>query len=282
MKPPSLWLPFAALGVAGGWLVARGFGPGEAPISAMLITFTPISCALLGGFLTKRLGRFWFPIAFVATIVAGVFNGAMVGLCLAGPVGVPFGGMFGAMYALPFIPATMVVAFAAHRVTASGDTPVGRAQRRGVWATAAFAIAGAAALCAGHHAFGWPPALLALGGAAIGSFMLARDVGELVSLRRVAERVRGMARRNGPLPRLVDMGAQRIDLGAGDAVFDEVEPGEPFRGVDRLLRTVHGDPTEALRAVRRSVARDAILVALAGAAAYATVLASSALTPPLY
>jgi hypothetical protein len=282
MKPPSLWLPFAALGIAGGWLTARGFGPGDAPIGAMLFTFTPLSCALLGGFLTKRIGRFWFPLAFVATIVAGVFNGALIGLCLAGPVGVPFGGMFGAMYALPFLPATMAVAFAARRVTAAPETPVGRAQRRGIWVTAAFAIAASAAVCAAHHSFGWPPALLALGGASVGAFMLARDVGELVSLRRVATRVRGMARRNGPLPRLVDMGAQKIELGAGDAVFDEVEPGEPFRGVDRLLRTVHGDPTEALRAVRWSVARDAALVAIAAASVWATVLAAGAVPPTLY
>lgn len=181
-----------------------------------------------------------------------------------------------------FLPATLAVAFAAHRAKAASETPVGRAQRRGVWATAAFAIAVSAAASAWHRSFGWPPALLALGGAAIGAFMLARDVGELVSLRRVAERVRGMSRRNGPLPRLVDMGAQKIDLGAGDAIFDEVEPGEPFRGVDRLLRTVHGDPAEASHRVIFSVARDLALVGISAAAVYATVISAGAYSPPLF
>jgi hypothetical protein len=285
MKPPSLWLPFGALGVAGGWLVSRALGAGDPPVGALLVSFTPISCMLLGGFLEKRIGRFWLPVTFVATIVAGVFNGAIIGLCLAGPVGVPFGGMFGAMYSLPFLPATLAVAYASRRVKAAPETPVGRAQRRGVWATAAFSIAAAAALTASgwHRSLGWAPVLLALAGATIGGLMLARDVGELLTLRRVASRVRGMTLRTGPLPKLVDLGAQRIDLGAGDAVFDEVEPGDPYRGVDRLLRTVHGDPTAALRAVGFSLARDAALVLMAGIAAFATVsIATTTLTTPLY
>jgi hypothetical protein len=267
MKPPSLWLPFAALGVAGGWLTARGL---DSEVSALLITFTPISCMLLGSFLEKRIGRFWLPVVFVATIVAGVFNGAIVGLCLAGPVGVPLGGMFGAMYALPFLPATLAVAYASRRVRAAPETPVGRAQRRGVWATAAFAIAAAATVIGWHRSLGWAPVLLALGGASIGALMLACDVGELLALRRVAARVTGMTLRTGPLPKLVDLGAQRIDLGVGDAVFDEVEPGDPYRGVGRLLRTVHGDPTAALRAVTTSLARDATLLLLLAALSIST------------
>jgi hypothetical protein len=269
MKPVSLWLPFGALGVAGGWLTARTIGPGDAPVQAMLITFTPISCMLLGGFLQRRLSRFWFPIAFVSTVVAGVFNGAMIGMCLGGPVGIPFGGMFGAMYALPFLPATLAVSLAARRVRAAEHTPVGRAQRRGVWAAVAFSVAAAAATVAWHKSLGWPPALLALAAAGAGAFLLAREVRELVALRRVAARVRSMTLRTHALPKLVDLGAQRIDLGAGDAVFDDIEPGEPFRGVDRLLRTVHGDPARALDAIAYAIARDGLALAFtAGVALY--------------
>src|SRR5205807_824472 len=106
------------------------------------------------------------------------------------------------MYALPFLPATLAVAFAARRVTSASDTPVGRAQRRGVWAATAFSIAAAAATVAWHRSLGWPPALLALGGAALGALVLARDFGELLALRRVAARVHGMTLRTGPLPKL--------------------------------------------------------------------------------
>jgi hypothetical protein len=78
-----------------------------------------------------------------------------------------------------------------------------------------------------------------------------------------------MTRRERPL-HLSDLGAQRIELGADDAIFDEVQAGEPFRGVDRLLRSVHGTPAVAVRAIAFAVARDGVLLALTAGAVLAS------------
>ena len=184
--------------------------------------------------------------------------------------GIFFGGVFGVVCALPFVPATLAVAFAARRVRAPKGTPVGRAQRRGVWAATALSIVAAIAIRMPEMRLARTPVLLAFGAAAIGAWLLARDMGDWVTIRRVAARVRGMNQRTDPISREIELGTERIELGVGDAIFDQVERGEPFRGVDRLLCTVHGDPTEALRALGSAVARDLSLVGLAVAAVVAT------------
>ena len=264
MKRPSLWLPFTALGLAGGCLVAQ-FKP-QAAWGALPIIFTPILCALLGGFKQCRMGRWWLPV--VSTIVTAFLLSTVVAQSEHDRDN-PSTPLLGVIFCvLPFLLATPAVAFAWRRVRAPAETAVGRAQRRGIWTTTAFFIAAAATAVARQRRFntdvyGGPPAELAIGASIIVALMLVRDVGELLRLRRLAARVRSMPPRLRPLAGILELGAQRIDLGAGDGIFDELEVGEPFRGVDRLRCTVHGDPGLAIRAIGWATARDAALLGLA-------------------
>jgi hypothetical protein len=51
-----------------------------------------------------------------------------------------------------------------------------------------------------------------------------------------------------------------IDLGLGDAVFDEIALGAPFRGGAHVVRSVRGEPFEALDAVANALVRDVLVV----------------------
>ena len=306
MKHASLWLPFAALGLAAGLFPAGSlFPPGSLISSSGLsglsdmtrfgaLLFTPLSYALLGCLLQNLMGRWrlqlgrhgWLALVLGSTILAGGINGMLLGL-LEGLtwrlvdwgvalLGAGIGLLIGAFSALSFLPATLVVSFAWRRVQAPAATPVGRAQRRGVWTTTVFfLVAAAATKVACNRSLGGPLAFLAMGATVIGALLLARDVGDLFRLRRLAARVRSMTPRLRPLGSVLELGAQRIELGAGDALFDELEAGAPFRGVDRVRCTVHGDPGLAIRAVRWAVARDAALLGVEIAA-----LLSAALLAP--
>ena len=67
-----LVLPYAALGLAGGWLTGLSLDSTHStPLTLMLSICTPISCALLGGFLQKRIDPHWFTATWFATILAG-------------------------------------------------------------------------------------------------------------------------------------------------------------------------------------------------------------------
>lgn len=183
--PVSLVLPFGAIGLVGGWLTADSFHlqpPHDAP-RFLLAGVTPITAALLGSYLTTRIGGVgsggaatssagagaadgarlvdagWMEgpgrwtrrgpivaslLAVWAIGVAGVVNGMTIGL-LVGPAGMIIGAAFGAVFSLPFIPALAVVLLAANRVgRARAGSIVASADRRAVWAATAAVIAVAA------------------------------------------------------------------------------------------------------------------------------------------
>ncbi|WP_437959310.1 hypothetical protein WME76_06420 [Sorangium sp. So ce119] len=195
--PVSLALPFGAIGLVGGWLTADSLHlqpPHDAP-RFLLAGVTPITAALLGSYLTKRIGGVggggaatssagagavdgarlvgagWMEgpgrwtrrgpivaslLAVWAIGVAGVVNGMTIGL-MVGPAGMIIGAAFGAVFSLPFIPALAVVLLAANRVgRARAGSIVASADRRAVWAATASVIA-VAALGAGAL-FGAPVA----------------------------------------------------------------------------------------------------------------------------
>ncbi|WP_437783586.1 hypothetical protein [Sorangium sp. So ce1097] len=156
--PVSLALPFGAIGLVGGWLTADSYHlepPHNLP-GILLAAVTPVVAALLGSYLTRRIGGLgsggsvasdggagaaghagpllaagWAEgpgrwtrrgplvaslLAVWAIGVAGVVNGMTILGILLGPEGTILGAALGALFSLPFIPALAVVLFAANRV----------------------------------------------------------------------------------------------------------------------------------------------------------------------
>lgn len=230
--PVPLALPFGAIGLVGGWLTADSFHlqpPYEAP-RFLLAGVTPITAALLGSYLTKRIGGVgsggaatssagagaveaapavgagWMEgpgrwtrrgpivaslLAVWAIGVAGVVNGMTIGL-MVGPAGMIIGAAFGAVFSLPFIPALAVVLLAANRVgRARAGSIVASADRRAVWAATAAVIAVAAL---GARALFGAPAAPELGRVVAGIGLAA--VGALLVVDAVAmARVLALPRR---------------------------------------------------------------------------------------
>ncbi|WP_437281075.1 hypothetical protein WME90_11095 [Sorangium sp. So ce375] len=181
--PVSLVFPCGAIGLVGGWLTADSLDMTELVPRCLLAGVTPIVAALLGHYLTPRIGgarsdgaatsgageapmdgvpwvvapQKWTGrgpmVASVlvvwAIVVAGVVNGMTIGL-VAGPAGMIIGAAFGAVFALPFVPALAVVLFAASRVgRARAGSIVALSDRRAVWAATAAVIAVALQLGSG-------------------------------------------------------------------------------------------------------------------------------------
>lgn len=165
-SPPSLVLPFAVLGLAGGWLTADAFHVRHElePVRWLLAFFSPLVAAALGVYLGPRLlgvatdggappapaawlargwlaGTLW---TLLAIAVAGLINGMLIGLLLVFPVGALFGAFFGVLCAVPFLPALAAVILAARRVgRARAGSMVDASDRRAVWlAVAAVTVAG--------------------------------------------------------------------------------------------------------------------------------------------
>lgn len=156
--PVSLALPFGAIGLVGGWLTADSYHlepPHNLP-GILLVAVTPVVAALLGSYLTRRIGGVgsggsaasdggagaagsagpllaagwaegpgrWTQrgplaaslLAVWAIGVAGVVNGMTILGILLGPEGTILGAALGALFSLPFIPALAVVLLAANRV----------------------------------------------------------------------------------------------------------------------------------------------------------------------
>ncbi|WP_437592251.1 hypothetical protein [Sorangium sp. So ce1000] len=183
--PVSLVFPCGAIGLVGGWLTADFLDMTELVPRCLLAGVTPIVAALLGHYLTARIGGVWSDgaltssagevsmsgapwvdapgkwtrrgpivagtLALWAIVVAGVVNGMALGL-VAGPAGMVIGAAFGAVFALPFVPALAVVLVAANRVgRARAGSIVALSDRRAVWAATAAVIAVALQLGAGLH-----------------------------------------------------------------------------------------------------------------------------------
>ncbi|WP_437512327.1 hypothetical protein [Sorangium sp. So ce1099] len=174
--PVSLVVPFGAVGLVGGWLTADSLYLADDAPRYLLAGVTPVVAALLGSYLTRRIGGVgaasaaatssagagwgdgaaWMDgpgrwtrrgpiaaslLALWAIGVAGVVNGMTIGLLL-GPAGMIIGAAFGAVFSVPFVPALAAVLLAANRVgRARAGSIVARADRRAVWAATSMVIA---------------------------------------------------------------------------------------------------------------------------------------------
>ncbi|WP_159396866.1 hypothetical protein [Sorangium cellulosum] len=154
--PVPLALPFGAMGLVGGCLAADQLAVPEPALRLLLTSITPVVAALLGSYLTGRIGGVaagaragdagrgagagasagWAGgTALVegpgqwtqrGPIVAGLLALGAIGVAgvangmaigvMFGPPGLVVGAAFGAVYSLPFMPALAVVLLAASRV----------------------------------------------------------------------------------------------------------------------------------------------------------------------
>ena len=109
---PKLALPFAALGLTGGWLTGRltiGSSSSEQYIAWLLCLFTPAVCALLGESLRSRTQKTWVARTVLSTLTAGMVNGLVIGMFLGAVVGMVVGLVAGFFFSLPFLPAVLAV-----------------------------------------------------------------------------------------------------------------------------------------------------------------------------
>jgi hypothetical protein len=276
---PPLLGPFSLIGVAGGWLTADAFRLGDAGdrgLRWLLTLITPMTAAVLAAWLGGRAGR--RPLAFGlsiagGTMVAGALNGAVIGFAVAAPFGAAFGLVPGLLCALPFVPALLLVSFAARLVArARRGTVVHGADRRGPW-VASFAAIAVASLVAIPFAQRYPaslvPALAAFCATTLTVWLAGAFALDVVAWARVA-RLAGAAvrlRPAGPGAIRPPRGARVVDLGLGDELAEEViAPAAAYRGVERVVLTVRGAPTRARSALGWAVARSALAVAVSAAA----------------
>src|SRR5579883_1034319 len=112
-------VPFAAVGLAGGVLTATFFGALGFSTGRLVMGVTPLVAGLFGA-LVGSTRRHWAVTTIFVGMMAGVVNGAVVGLiesALAHQlVGVSFGAYLGLWVAPPFLPPLVVTAWAARRV----------------------------------------------------------------------------------------------------------------------------------------------------------------------
>lgn len=248
--PVSLVFPCGAIGLVGGWLTADVLEMDELVPRGLLAGVTPIVAALLGHYLTPRIGGVWGDgamafgageapldgvpwvdapgkwtrrgpfmagmLALWAIVVAGVVNGMTIGL-VAGPAGMLIGAAFGAVFALPFVPALAVVLIAANRVgRARTGSSVALSDRRAVWAATAAVIAVALQLGSGLPRAAAPDLgrLVAAMGFAVVAGLCALDALELARVLK--------------LPR------ERTGAGeeAAERIAEEIEAGAMAAGED--------------------------------------------------
>src|SRR4051812_47838039 len=121
-REPSLALPFAALGIAGGTLSAHitvgidsSHRHSDCAIGVLLMVLTPLTCAFLGEYLRARVGRRFVARTLVATVLAGIVNGIAVGLFVGAGAGLMIGAICGFFFSLPFVPATLATVVFARR-----------------------------------------------------------------------------------------------------------------------------------------------------------------------
>lgn len=281
-RSTSLPLPFALVGLAGGWLTADLFriGDGDEWVRAVLAVVTAVNAGLLGRIL-ERVSRSWpaWQASLIwpaAILLAGVVNGAMIGGPAAGlrhvGDGLAIGAVVGGFCALPFVPALGLVEIAARRVgRAREGSIVDAMDRRRVWLAtlAPIGVGTLAALPRWHHPHASPlptaPVTFALGiavAAAIAALLL-RDARDLIGVRAAQRQLAEMRPRDPRAPDAYVRGMRLIDFGLGEESAEQVkQAGVVYREVDRVLAVFRGSPREARRALGRSIALGAVALAL--------------------
>jgi hypothetical protein len=302
---PHLALPFTIVGAAGGWLSAGiVLHPVAIQLSSDVRLVTAGVTAVLGALIGLLLRRWcagrryswevdapdpderlgsdsWWRHAPVILLAGAVAGGFFAAYSTLGEVGL--GVVAGMALALPFLPVCAAVLSAARRAQrARLGSLVAGSDRRAVWGILATALLIATLeglpdwpAPRGKPLFGPAPVLgLLVAGIACIVAVLAADV---LSWRRATRALaQGLQRHEGDDPAVSNEAASRVDLGLGDEIRAQVSrTAAVYRGKDRTLALVQGDPDRALGALRRAIGRGIVGLAVAGAVVAAHFLATT-------
>jgi hypothetical protein len=269
--------PFFAIGLAGGWLTAEvhqlGEAPAEVAIRGLLTVVTPVVAAFLGARMSIEApprGPLTSAMTLcVATVLAGVVNGMIVGFFAAPPWGALIGAPWGFICALPFVPVLAAIMAAARNVgRARPESVVDRSDRRAIWTATSVSVA-LATLVAAPHGSGGVPLLLAFSASCALVGLLSLDLLSLEKLSRPL-RLQGTLRTRGPIAEHELDRVPVIDNGLGDVAYEELAPASSaYRSADQVLRIHRGSRQRARAALRSASLRGALALALATAAASA-------------
>lgn len=275
----SLIAPWAVSGLCGGWLYVEAFGllhDNEPPPFIFLLGIvTPIVAGLFGWVLTIHARRFFRgfsgPLAFGATLVAGLANGILVGGIggattefPAGLVlGVIGGGVLGVICSIPFlVPLTLSARFMRWHGRARVGTLVDRSDARLAWVALAPCAALAAYIVEASASNYRPPTplvgLIAIAAVPFSVVFAALDMQAWRRARFEKERK--------------DDGTSDVfDIGIGDETVVRVERAkDAYRDADRDVLVPRGSPTKAEPLLERRVVGGTIAMAITMVASWAT------------
>ena len=244
-SPISLVAPFAVLGLVGGFLsVVLVFGTTGlegALLGPVILSVTSFSAGL--GFVATQMARIRFALGGAAALVAAIaatgpltggFAGAvalgMAGRSECGLLYLYGGASLGLSFSSAFVPALLLLFFAARRIRhVRAGTVVDRSQRAGIWTHVCFSVAVASGLVSmcfprGSERAGVVLALAAVATGAMGLLAIA-DARRLKELRAVSVRLQRVAAADEPL------GEVEVDLGLGEEHWLlAADRGAPYRG----------------------------------------------------
>jgi hypothetical protein len=296
-RPPSLGLPFAAVGLVGGILVARAFGahPFDLDRGGAIVALSTAAVSFrlgqrLGPRLRSASAAAWWPEVIGYTALAGAQN-ALV-LLLAVVLGGVFdhdpdwvlgifpgsacAAAFGCCMAVPFMPSLLALAAAYRRsLMARPGSVVGDALVRRVWlavcATVAMHVSVALLLSKRAPLWRVPIGSTEVLGAALGvalaglALLVLLDAATFVQLRRALCAAAGLQRLEPGEPAAVaEAGAAPCDLGIGEQRYAAIEPGsDPYRAAERARVVLRGQPALALAALAQASWSDAVVLAFA-------------------
>lgn len=301
---PGLVAPFALVGGVAGWLVAALLAN---PLVGLAVAREPWLTALVGALVAAAVGallrRWCRPASWaggggtgvrVAMLVlaGGAITGALVGL-IVWENGVGFGngagaGLLGGILFLPVC--ALVVAAAQRAVRARMGSLVASCDRREVLATLASTMAVSTALAIPDwlmsvRVYGLPfdrgtGIAQPVGAAGVAAVGVAVTLALLVAdLRARAAIVRAAVAAEGMVPVQEGSSEHRdvpaVDLGLGDATLARIaRQGVAYRGHERTVALLVGEPRRALAAVRASLRNKVVGIAASLAVLGAHALAS--------
>jgi len=213
-------------------------------------------------------------------LVAGALAGGSA-MVVQRPESAGLGAASGFFCAISFVPvATLAVAVLRQSRQARRGSIVARADGRAFLAVVALVLGGCTALSvldAPAAALGLPAShrnamLVALGAGVLLAGLLFADV---LALRRVERLARSMDNDDEDPAGQPAAPVGRVDLGVGDAIVTRAALGTAYRGGGAALTCITGDFDEAIAALRRSIRRGALMLALLEAVGLAHGMARS-------
>jgi hypothetical protein len=290
---PHLALPFAIVGAAGGWLstellanpLMRMTWPGKEWVAALIAMAL---AGATGALLTRwcagkryayeleapdpddRLSTDTWLRHVTAVLLAGTLTGLAVALLFETYRGPVIGALSGLCCAIAFVPVCALVIVTARRAQrARLGSIVSGSDRRAVWGILATALAVTTveaapdwpAYLAGERAAPLPAVLLVVGAGAVITFVMAADARALRLAR--SSTAQGLTQRDAADPEPAGEGLAKVDLGLGEGSWERLaRSASAYRGRDRTLALIQGDPEQALSALRRALGRGAIGLAV--------------------